>query len=51
MPVKKCKTGGKRGHKYGNTGKCYTGPGSAKKAGRQGAAIKASQASRGRKKT
>ena len=47
MPVKKCTTKGKSGHKYGSKGKCYTGKGSSGKAARQGRAIKASQ---GRKK-
>jgi len=46
MPVKKCKSGGKSGHKYGDSGKCYTGKGSAKKAAKQGRAIKASQSKR-----
>jgi hypothetical protein len=43
MPIKKCKAKGKRGLKYGNKGKCYTGKGARKKAVRQGAAVKASQ--------
>jgi len=46
MPVKKCRSGGKPGKKYGNKGKCYTGKAAAKKAGRQGKAIKASQGRR-----
>jgi len=46
MPVKKCKSGGKSGRKYGSSGKCYTGKGAKKKAGRQGKAIKASQGRR-----
>jgi hypothetical protein len=46
MPVKKCRSGGKPGKKYGATGKCYTGKGSATKAKRQGRAIKASQSKR-----
>lgn len=35
MPIKKCKSGGKTGRKWGNHGKCYTGKGAKKKAGRQ----------------
>jgi len=46
MPVKKCKSGGKSGKKYGATGKCYTGNGSSSKAKRQGRAVKASQGRR-----
>jgi len=46
MPVKKCKSGGKSGYKYGGKGKCYTGSGAKKKASRQGRAVKASQARR-----
>tara|TARA_R110002020_G_scaffold60451_6_gene163753 strand:- start:7381 stop:7530 length:150 start_codon:yes stop_codon:yes gene_type:complete len=46
MPVKKCKAGGKRGHKYGTKGKCYTGKSGKSKASRQGRAIKASQRKR-----
>lgn len=42
MPVQRCQKNGKKGHKYGNQ-KCYTGPGSKKRAAKQGAAIKASQ--------
>jgi len=44
MPIKRCSSGGKSGHKYGNSGKCYTGKDSRSKAGRQARAIKASQA-------
>jgi len=43
MPVKKCTSKGKSGHKYGNSGKCYTGKQSRNQAGKQGAAIKISQ--------
>jgi len=43
MPVKKCSKGGKSGHKYGNSGKCYTGKGSRSKAAKQGRAVKANQ--------
>ena len=46
MPVKKCKSRGKTGRKYGPTGKCYTGKGAAKKAAKQGKAIRASQGKR-----
>ncbi len=46
MPVKKCKSGGRSGKKYGPTGKCYTGKGASSKAKRQGRAIKASQSRR-----
>lgn len=38
MPIKSCKSNGKSGKKWGNSGKCYTGPGAAKKAGKQAAA-------------
>jgi len=44
MPVKQCSGG----HKFGNKGKCYKGKGSKAKAARQGRAIKASQAKRGK---
>lgn len=43
MPVKPCKSKGRRGHKYGSKGKCYAGSGGKAKAGKQGRAIKASQ--------
>jgi len=39
MPVKGCKSNGKSGKKYGNSGKCYTGEGAEAKAKRQGRAI------------
>jgi hypothetical protein len=39
MPLKKCREGGKSGWKYGDSGKCYTGPGAKKKAIKQGIAI------------
>lgn len=38
---------GKSGHKWGDEGKCYTGPGSKAKAAKQGHAIKAQQAQAG----
>ncbi len=49
MPNKPCSKNGKSGTKYGNKGKCYTGKGSKAKASKQGRAIKASQAKRGKK--
>jgi len=39
MPIQNCTVNGKHGKKYGETGKCYTGPDAEKKA----AAIKASK--------
>lgn len=47
MPVKK--SGG--GYKYGSKGKTYKGPGAKAKAAKQGRAIKASQARRGKPKS
>jgi hypothetical protein len=41
MPIKRCQTGGKKGYKYGDSGKCYL---SEAKALDQMQAIKASQA-------
>lgn len=46
MPVKKCQSSGKSGKKWGNKGKCYTGPGATTKAGKQGVAIRISQRTR-----
>ena len=46
MPFKKCSSGGKTGVKYGDSGKCYTGKGARKKAGKQAQAIKASKNSK-----
>lgn len=43
MPVKKCSKGGKSGHKYGSSGKCYTVSNSKQKAAKQGGAVKANQ--------
>jgi len=40
MPVKTCTSGGKSGYKFGDSGKCFTGPGARRKASKQGAAIK-----------
>ena len=41
MPVKRCTSRGKPGYKWGDKGKCYTGPGARAKAAKQGRAIKA----------
>ena len=43
MPVKSCQINGKKGHKWGDSGKCYTGPDSHRKATLQGEAIHASE--------
>ena len=43
MPVKRCTSRGKPGYKWGDKGKCYTGPGARVKAAKQGRAIKANQ--------
>lgn len=43
MPIKKCQSNKKKGYKYGDSGKCYTGKGSRKKAIKQGQAIKISE--------
>lgn len=50
MPVQKCKTAGKTGHKYGKSGKCYTGKASLAKAKRQGRAIEANRHRKGGKR-
>jgi hypothetical protein len=50
MPVQKCQSGGKSGHKWGNSGKCYIGSGSKAKAEKQGRAIEASKSSKKGKK-
>ena len=39
MPLKRCQANGKSGWKWGNKGKCYTGPGAKKKAIKQGVAM------------
>jgi hypothetical protein len=39
MPAKECQIGGKSGWKWGDEGKCYTGPEAKKKAIAQGIAI------------
>ncbi len=46
MPVLRCQKNGKRGYKFGNNGKCFTGSGARAKAAAQGAAIKIGQKSR-----
>lgn len=46
MPVRSCASKGKSGHKYGSSGKCYTGSASRSKAATQGRAIKANQRQR-----
>ena len=38
MPLQKCSSNGMSGWKYGNSGKCYTGPDGKKKAIKQGLA-------------
>lgn len=43
MPVKRCQKNGKSGHKFGDSGKCFTGKRSQTKAARQGQAVKSSQ--------
>ena len=50
MPVMPCTSGGKRGYKYGKSGKCYVGAGAKAKAERQGRAISASKNKRRKKK-
>jgi hypothetical protein len=42
VPIKPCQVRGKKGHRWGNHGKCYTGKGSRARAAKQAAAIKAS---------
>lgn len=39
MPLKKCTANGKSGWKWGDAGKCYTGPGAKRKAIAQAVAI------------
>lgn len=39
MPLKRCQDDGKDGWKWGDSGKCYTGPGAKEKAKKQGRAI------------
>lgn len=39
MPLQKCSSNNKQGWRWGDKGKCYTGPGAKKKAIKQGVAI------------
>lgn len=50
MPIFRCQSNRKKGNKYGNSGKCYTGKDSLKKAKRQGRAIEASKSRRAKKR-
>jgi hypothetical protein len=51
MPIQSCSSEGKSGHRFGKSGKCYTGKNSKSKARKQGVAIKISQAkNKGKKK-
>lgn len=43
MPIKKCQKDKKKGYKFGDSGKCYTGKNARKKAIKRGQAIKISQ--------
>ena len=43
MPVMRCQANGKPGYKWGESGKCYTGPGAKAQAQRQGRAIEANK--------
>lgn len=43
MPIQECTKDGKSGHQFGDSGTCYTGENSKKRAARQGRAIKARQ--------
>ena len=49
MPLQSCQANGKKGTKYGKSGKCYTGSDQKKKAIEQAKAIKASQFMKGKK--
>lgn len=51
MPVKKCQIEGKDGFKWGDEGKCYTGPDAKKKAIEQGIAIEGGDISDYKKKS
>lgn len=44
MPVKRCQKSGRPGYKFGDAGKCFTGPNAKAMAAEQGRAIKRSQA-------
>ena len=43
MPRQPCTSNGKKGTKYGKSGKCYTGPDQKSKAMKQGQAIEISK--------
>jgi len=43
MPLKKCTSNGKSGYKWGDSGKCYTGPNAKNQALKQGRAIEANK--------
>jgi len=43
MPLMKCTKDGKSGWKFGQSGRCYTGPNAKEQAKKQGRAIKRSQ--------
>ncbi len=43
MPLEPCAKNGKSGHKFGESGNCYSGQGSKAKAAEQGRAIKANE--------
>jgi hypothetical protein len=47
MPLKKCTSDGKSGFKWGNSGKCFTGPNAKEQATKQGQAIEISKRSKG----
>ena len=49
MPKQPCSIGGKKGLKYGESGKCYTGPDKLKKVAKQAAAIHISEQRRGKR--
>lgn len=44
MPLKQCTSDGKSGWKWGDEGKCYTGPDAKEKAKKQGRAIESGKA-------
>jgi hypothetical protein len=50
MPIKRCQKDKKKGFKFGDTGKCFTGKSAKEKAEKQGRAIKAEEARRKKKK-
>lgn len=43
MPKKSCTEDGKKGIKWGDSGKCYTGKGAEAKAAKQGRAVEANK--------